>query len=68
MAERRKPRRKLIFINQPNEAICLTRHQQNSLLAAARQGDEGYETATKYSDLVCINTVSHTVDIHVSDP
>ena len=45
-AERRKPRRTLIFINQPHEAICLTRHQQSSLLAAVRQGEKGYETAT----------------------
>lgn len=51
-----------------HEAICLTRHQQNSLLAAARQGDEGYETATKYPDLVCINSVPHTADIHLPDP
>lgn len=58
----------LIFINQPHEAICLTRHQQNSLLAAARQGDEGYETATKYPNLVCINRVPHTADIHLPDP
>ncbi|EPC3823850.1 DUF5431 family protein [Klebsiella oxytoca] len=46
----------------------MTRHQQNSLLAAARQGDEGYETATKYPDLVCINSVPHTADIHLPDP
>lgn len=50
-----------------NEAICLTRHQQNSLLAAARQGEDGYETATKYPDLVCIDCVSHTADIHLPD-
>ncbi|UMP95146.1 DUF5431 family protein [Klebsiella pneumoniae] len=47
MAERRKPRRTLIFINQPHEAICLTRHQQSSLLAAVRQGEEGHETAAE---------------------
>lgn len=41
-----KPRMTLIFINQPHEAICLTRHQQSSLLAAVRQGEKGYETAT----------------------
>lgn len=29
-----------------HEAICLTRHQQSSLLAAVRQGEKGYETAT----------------------
>jgi hypothetical protein len=46
----------------------LTRHQQNSLLAAARQGEEGYETATEYPDLVCIDSVSHTTDIHLPDP
>jgi len=45
----------------------LTRHQQNSLLAAARQGEDGYETATKYPDLVCIDCVSHTADIHLPD-
>nr|WP_227503244.1 DUF5431 family protein [Raoultella terrigena] len=30
--------------------------------------DEGYETATKYPDLVCINSVPNTADIHLSDP
>ncbi|ENY9394255.1 DUF5431 family protein, partial [Salmonella enterica] len=42
----------------------MTRHQQNSLLDAARQGEEGHETATKYPDLVCIDSVSHIVNIH----
>ncbi|ELD8603329.1 DUF5431 family protein [Enterobacter roggenkampii] len=28
-------------------------------------GEDGYETATKYPDLVCINSVSHTTDIHL---
>lgn len=51
-----------------HEAICLPSHQQNSLLDAARQGDEGYETATKYPDQVCINSVPHTTDIHLPDP
>lgn len=51
-----------------HEAICLPRHQQNSLLAVARQGDEGYETAAKHSARVRINSVSHTADIHLSDP
>ncbi|MPM74897.1 Protein FlmC [bioreactor metagenome] len=46
----------------------MTRHQQNSLLDAARQGEEGYETATKYPDLVCIDSVSHIVNIHLPDP
>ncbi|MGZ0723629.1 DUF5431 family protein [Kluyvera cryocrescens] len=46
----------------------MTRHQQNSLLAAARQGEEGYETSTKYPDLVRIDSVSHPIDIHIPDP
>ncbi|WP_227637582.1 DUF5431 family protein [Klebsiella grimontii] len=46
----------------------MPRQHQDSLLAAARQGDEGYETATKYPDLVCINSVPHTADIHLPDP
>jgi len=46
----------------------LIRHQQNSLLAAARQGVEGYEIATKFPYLVRINSVSHTIDIHLPDP
>lgn len=50
------------------EAICLIRHQQSSLLAAARQGEEGCETTTKYPDLVCIDSVSSTADIHLPDP
>lgn len=47
-----------------HEAICLPRHQQNSLLAAARQGDEGHETATKYPDqgvlIVCLTLLIFT--------
>lgn len=46
----------------------MPRQHQDSLLDAARQGEEGHETATKYPDLVCINSVSHTADIHLPDP
>ncbi|EHZ0474614.1 DUF5431 family protein, partial [Salmonella enterica subsp. enterica serovar Brunei] len=46
----------------------MTRHQQNSLLDAARQGEEGHETATKHSVLVRINSVSHATDIYLPDP
>nr|WP_252363229.1 DUF5431 family protein [Citrobacter sp. wls826] len=30
--------------------------------------EEGYETATKHPARVCINSVSHTVDIRLPDP
>ncbi|WP_249025163.1 DUF5431 family protein [Citrobacter braakii] len=46
----------------------MTRHQQNSLLDAARQGEEGHETATKHPVLVRINSVSHATDIYLPDP
>ena len=46
----------------------MPRQHQDSLLDAARQGEEGYETATKYPDLVCIDSVSHIVNIHLPDP
>ena len=46
----------------------MTRHQQNSLLVVARQGEEGHETAAKHPALVCIDSVSHTADIHLPDP
>ena len=44
-------------------------HQQHqsSRLPAARQGEEGYETATERSHLVRINCVFNTVDIHLAD-
>ncbi|EEV2904193.1 modulator of post-segregation killing protein, partial [Escherichia coli] len=31
------------------------------------QGEEGHETTTKFPCLVCVDRVSHTVDIHLSD-
>ena len=40
---------------------------QISRLPAERQGEVSYETATKYPDLVCIDSVSHAIDIHVPD-
>lgn len=46
----------------------MPRQHQDSLLDAARQGEEGHETATKYPDLVRINSVPHTTDIHLPDP
>ncbi|HHY3052991.1 TPA: DUF5431 family protein, partial [Klebsiella michiganensis] len=35
---------------------------------AARQGEEGHETAAKHSARGRINSVSHTADIHLPDP
>ena len=45
----------------------MPRQHQDSLLDAARQGEEGHETTTQLSCLVCVDRVSHTVDIHLSD-
>ncbi len=45
----------------------MSRQHQDSLLVAARQGEEGHETATKYPALVRVNSVSHTADIHLPD-
>ncbi|EGC4561577.1 modulator protein [Escherichia coli] len=39
---------------------------QDSLLPRFAQGEEGHETTTKFPCLVCVDRVSHTVDIHVS--
>ncbi len=54
----------------------MPRQHQDSLLDAARQGEEGHETAAKHSARVCINhsarvcinSVPHTVDIHLPHP
>ena len=40
---------------------------QDSLLPAARQGEEGHETAAKSRDLVHIRRVFNAADIHFSD-
>ena len=40
---------------------------QDSLLPRFAQGEEGHETAAKHSARVRINSVPHTVDIHLSD-
>ena len=45
----------------------MPRQHQDSLLDAVRQGEEGHETATKFPCLVCVDRVSHTVDVHLSD-
>ena len=50
-----------------HEATCMPRQHQDSLLDAARQGEEGHETAAKHPALVRINSVSHTADIHSPD-
>jgi hypothetical protein len=42
----------------------MPRQHQDSLLDAARQGEEGHETAAKHSARVRINSVPHTADIH----
>lgn len=41
----------------------MLRQHQDSLLPRFAQGEEGHET----SCLVCVDSVSHTVDIHLSD-
>lgn len=51
-----------------HEATCMPRQHQDSLLDAARQGEKGHETAAKHSARVCINSVPHTVDIHLPHP
>ncbi|WP_249534144.1 DUF5431 family protein [Escherichia coli] len=40
---------------------------QDSLLPRSAQGEEGHETAAKYSVLVRINRMFNAVDIHISD-
>ncbi len=45
----------------------MPRQHQDSLLDAARQEEEGHETAAKHPALVRINSVSHTADIHLPD-
>jgi hypothetical protein len=45
----------------------MLRQHQDSLLPRFAQGEEGHETATKFPCLVCVDRVSHTVDIHLSD-
>ena len=46
----------------------MPRQHQDSLLDAARQGEEGHETAAKRPYLVRINRVYNAFDIHVPDP
>ncbi len=46
----------------------MPRQHQDSLLDAARQGEEGHETAAKHSARVRINSVPHTADIHLPHP
>lgn len=43
----------------------MLQQHQISFLPRSAQGKEGYETAAKYPCLVCINSVPHTVDIHL---
>lgn len=45
----------------------MLRQHQDSLLPAARQGEEGHEDATQRPYLVRINSVPHTADIHSPD-
>ena len=45
----------------------MSQQQQYGRLPAERQGEVSYETATKYPALVCVNSVSHTADIHLPD-
>lgn len=46
----------------------MPRQHQDSLLDAARQGEEGRETAAKHPARVRIDSVYHTTDIHLPDP
>ena len=46
----------------------MPRQHQDSLLDAARQGEEGHETAAKHSALVRINRVYNALNIHMPDP
>ena len=46
----------------------MPRQHQDSLLPRFAQGEEGHETAAKHPALVCIDSVSHTADIHLPDP
>lgn len=46
----------------------MSHQQQYGLLPCVMQGGVNHETATKYPDLVCINSVPHTTDIHLPDP
>ena len=46
----------------------MTRHHQISRLPAKWQGEVCYETTAKRPDLVRIDSVSHTADIHLPDP
>ena len=41
----------------------MLRQHQDSLLPRFAQGEEGHETTTQLSCLVCVDRVSHTVDI-----
>ena len=45
----------------------MPRQHQISRLPAERQGEVSYETATKSPALVCVDSVSHTADIHLPD-
>mgnify|MGYP002673905449 CR=1 FL=1 len=45
----------------------MLRQHQDSLLPRFAQGEEGHETTTQLPCLVCVDSVSHTVDIHLSD-
>ena len=46
----------------------MPRQHQDSLLDAARQGEEGHETAAKSRYLVCADSVFNTAGIHIPDP
>ena len=46
----------------------MPRQHQDSLLPRFAQGEEGHETTTQLSCLVCVDRVSHTVDIHLPHP
>ena len=42
----------------------MSRQHQDSLLPAARQGEEGHENAAKCFDLVRIDRLFNAIDIH----
>ncbi|UTJ49576.1 FlmC family protein [Atlantibacter subterranea] len=63
----RKKKAPKVNFQLTNEATCIPKQHQDSLLPVARQGEESDETAAKRPALVCIYGVFDTVNIHISD-
>ncbi len=64
---RQKEESPVVNFSLTHEAIPMLEQHQDSLLPRFAQGEEGHETTTKFPCLVCVDRVSHTVDIHLSD-